>query len=185
MIFFSFLSKGHSNGESLTLCLMKCMAMEPYHTKVLCMSSEESLKASTWHSVTCLICYHLICVYPVQLSFSAVCLICACTLRARPESNFIYVYTYLAYKADSYSDDTSGLYLYTVGLLWQCHHSANKNLKVLSSVLLYHSFCNIRWTLDITESLTFKNYTNVYLEWCSSYLVWHFCNIDGLTRDRL
>lgn len=52
-----FCVSGHSNGESRTLCLMRSMAMEPYHTKVLCMSSEESQEASTWHckySITCL-----------------------------------------------------------------------------------------------------------------------------------
>lgn len=44
---FSFLYTGRSNGESLILCLMKCMAMEPCRTKALSMSLEESLKAST------------------------------------------------------------------------------------------------------------------------------------------
>lgn len=57
MMMILFFYAGLSNGESLTLCHMKSMAMEPCHTRALYMSSEESLEASMWHckqSITCM-----------------------------------------------------------------------------------------------------------------------------------
>lgn len=45
-VFFLFVYTGHLNGESQTLCLMKCMAMELCHTKVLSTLLEENLRAS-------------------------------------------------------------------------------------------------------------------------------------------